>query len=106
MRADDGCLAKSGAAIGSESVTSPPTVRPWRASAVAGATSSAKVNFPEPYLRHASSSPATANLSLCPSADGDHTLTLELHNDDHSDYIDVKTGKIVSATEMISTTGP
>ena len=59
-----------------------------------------------PYNVQASSSPATANLSLCPSADGDHTLTLELHNDDHSDYIDVKTGKIVSATEMISTTGP
>ncbi|MEO8799823.1 MAG: hypothetical protein ABI551_18150 [Polyangiaceae bacterium] len=57
-----------------------------------------------PYNVAANASPATANLSFCPSADGDHQITLELHNDDHSPYL--VDGKVVAQTIMISTTGP
>jgi hypothetical protein len=39
-----------------------------------------------PYNIASNGSPAAANFALCPTADGPHTIVLELHNDDHSPY--------------------
>ena len=57
--ADAGQRASRGRARGSESATSSSTGMPSRASAIAGAISSASVNLPEPYFACASASPAT-----------------------------------------------
>ena len=45
--------------LGSESATSSSTGMPLRASSIAGAIRSARVNLPEPYFACASASPAT-----------------------------------------------
>jgi len=57
-----------------------------------------------PYNIAANASPAAANFSLCTTADGPHTVVLELHNDDHSPYLGAD-GKVVSATISITTSG-
>jgi hypothetical protein len=56
-----------------------------------------------PYNISATASPAAANFGLCPTADGAHTVVLELHNDDHSPY--QVNGQTVSATVSITTSG-
>ena len=54
-----GQRASRACARGSESATSSSIGMPSRASAIAGAISSASVNLPEPYFACASASPAT-----------------------------------------------
>lgn len=56
-----------------------------------------------PYNVAATSSPAQPNFHLCPTAAGSHTITLELHNDDHSPY--QVNGATVSDQVAITTTG-
>jgi hypothetical protein len=56
-----------------------------------------------PYNVTANSSPAAANFGFCPTADGPHTIVLELHNDDHTPY--QVNGQTVSATISITTSG-
>jgi hypothetical protein len=56
-----------------------------------------------PYNVAANGSPAIANFALCPTADGAHTIVLELHNDDHTPY--QVNGQTVSATISITTSG-
>jgi hypothetical protein len=57
----------------------------------------------DPYNVAANGSPAVANFGLCPTADGAHTVVLELHNDDHSPY--TVNGQTVSTTIKITTSG-
>lgn len=57
-----------------------------------------------PYNVAATASPAAPNFGLCPTADGAHTLTLELHNDDHSPY--QVNGATVADSVSITATGP
>lgn len=56
-----------------------------------------------PYNVAATASPAQPNFHLCPTAAGSHTVTLELHNDDHSPY--QVNGATVSDQVAITTTG-
>jgi len=56
-----------------------------------------------PYNIAANASPAAANFSFCPTADGAHTIVLELHNDDHTPF--QINGQTVSATIAITTSG-
>jgi hypothetical protein len=58
---------------------------------------------PPPYNIAANASPAAANFGFCPTADGAHTVVLELHNDDHSPF--QVNGQTVSATVAITTSG-
>jgi len=48
-----------------------------------------------------SASPAMAQLSTCPAVAGPHTITLELHNNDHSAVTD-SSGNIVAAKVSIT----
>jgi hypothetical protein len=60
-----------------------------------------------PYNNDAVASPAQAVLSYCPSSDainGMHTVSLELHHDDHSP-INNSNGQVISASVSITTTG-
>jgi hypothetical protein len=56
-----------------------------------------------PYNVAANASPAVANFGFCTTADGPHTIVLELHNDDHSPF--QVNGQTVSATISITTSG-
>lgn len=56
-----------------------------------------------PYNVAAIASPAQPNFHLCPTAAGEHTVTLELHNDDHSPY--QVNGATVSDQVKFTTTG-
>ncbi len=56
-----------------------------------------------PYNIAANASPAAANFGFCPTADGAHTIVLELHNDDHTPY--QVNGQTVSATVAVTTSG-
>ncbi|MFI5306015.1 MAG: hypothetical protein ACHQ53_01605 [Polyangiales bacterium] len=56
-----------------------------------------------PYNAAGSTSPIDAGLDYCPSISGTHTITLELHNDDHSAVKD-SAGKTIS--DMITITVP
>lgn len=56
-----------------------------------------------PYNIASNGSPAAANFGLCPTADGPHTIVLELHNDDHTPY--QINGQTVSATVKVTTSG-
>ncbi|HVU03288.1 MAG TPA: hypothetical protein VHE30_16120 [Polyangiaceae bacterium] len=52
-----------------------------------------------PYNNAGAKSPINAGLDYCPKIDGEHTVTLELHNDDHSPYkVD---GTVVSDSRKI-----
>jgi len=46
-------------------------------------------------------SPATAFLSTCPAVKGAHTITLELHNNDHSP-VNNAAGAVISAQVSIT----
>jgi hypothetical protein len=46
-------------------------------------------------------SPALAIVSNCPTATGAHTITLELHNDDHSP-INGPNNMVISASVMVT----
>jgi hypothetical protein len=48
--------------------------------------------------------PVNAILSSCPTINGPHTVTLELHKDDHSP-LDGPSGAVISAQVMITATG-
>jgi hypothetical protein len=50
-----------------------------------------------PYNNDGFASPIDAKLSSCANPTGPHTVTLELHNNDHSAYTDAS-GKVVSAS--------
>ncbi|MEO7113561.1 MAG: hypothetical protein ABI183_24190 [Polyangiaceae bacterium] len=56
-----------------------------------------------PYNIAANASPAAANFGFCPTADGAHTIVLELHNDDHTPY--QVNGQTVSTTISVTTSG-
>ncbi|MGH7281920.1 MAG: hypothetical protein ACRELY_10380 [Polyangiaceae bacterium] len=56
-----------------------------------------------PYNVAATASPAQPNFDLCPTPTGAHTITLELHNDDHSPY--QVNGVTVSDQVAVTTTG-
>jgi hypothetical protein len=49
-------------------------------------------------------SPASAILSSCPMANGSHTISLELHHDDHSPIVDASM-MTIQASVMITATG-
>jgi hypothetical protein len=56
-----------------------------------------------PYNIASNGSPAAANFGFCPTADGAHTIVLELHNDDHTPF--QVNGQTVSATVKVTTSG-
>jgi hypothetical protein len=51
-------------------------------------------------------SPAVAILSNCPTIDGSHTVSLELHHGDHSPIVNPATMMTVSASAPFSAMGP
>jgi hypothetical protein len=56
-----------------------------------------------PYNNDGTASPANAILSKCPMANGSHTITLELHHDNHAPVLDssmmtIKTSVMITAT--------
>jgi hypothetical protein len=57
-----------------------------------------------PYNNDAEASPATAILSKCPTANGAHTATLEIHNDDHSPFLGAD-GKVISTSVGFTASG-
>jgi hypothetical protein len=58
-----------------------------------------------PYNNDAEMSPAIAILSSCPMANGAHTVTLELHHDNHMPVIDTSTNMTISASVMVTASG-
>jgi hypothetical protein len=54
-----------------------------------------------PYNNDGNASPVPAKFSSCATATGAHTITIELHNNDHSAVMD-SSGKTISASVMVT----
>jgi len=56
----------------------------------------------QPYNNASSGSPTSALLSLCANPVGQHTVTLELHNDDHSPVLDANGNTVQSQVSVVA----
>jgi hypothetical protein len=52
----------------------------------------------KPYNNAGFASPINANLSFCTMPAGSHTISLELHNNDHTPVLDPTSGLVISAS--------
>jgi hypothetical protein len=57
-----------------------------------------------PYDNAGEASPVDAIFSTCPTANGMHTITLEIHHDDHSPYLGAN-GMVIAASVTVTTSG-
>ena len=57
----------------------------------------------KPYNNAGFASPINANLAFCPMATGAHTISLELHNNDHTPVLDPTTMMVISTNVAIQT---
>jgi hypothetical protein len=57
-----------------------------------------------PYNNDATSSPGNALLNACPTANGSHTATLEIHHDDHSPFLGAS-GTVISTSVSFTASG-
>jgi len=57
----------------------------------------------KPYNNAGFASPINAALAFCPMAAGAHTISLELHNNDHTPVLDPTTSMVISANVAIQT---
>jgi hypothetical protein len=57
----------------------------------------------KPYNNAGFASPISADLAFCPMATGAHTISLELHNNDHTPVLDPTTMMVISANVAIQT---
>jgi hypothetical protein len=58
-----------------------------------------------PYNNDGFASPINAILSTCPTVNGMHTVTLELHHNDHSPILDPTGTSTISASVTFTATG-